>query len=244
MIRRRTAELMDDPAVDHASHVQALRALIRVNRWLGVDRSLARGVHRVAGDGDVSVLDLGTGGGGFLAYLAQSDRRSPVPHDLSSIIRRRLLRIGLDRSEFALSCAEAWHPDALRGLVGDARKIPLGDDSIDIVTCSLFLHHFDAPDAIKILSEAARVARRGIVIGDLSRSRLAWIVTWLATRLLSSSRLFHVDGPRSVAAAYRANELSDLAREAGLSSARVERRFPFRLILTWRKSPASKAVST
>ncbi len=70
---------------------------------------------------------------------------------------------------------------------------------------------------------------------DLERSRLALSLIWLGTRVLSRSHVFHVDGPRSVHAAFRQQELADLAHRAGLKGARLQKRFPFRLILIWKK---------
>ena len=232
MIRQRLPELMDAADVDPRAHEHALRALNRVNRLLGVDHRLLREVRRLVPAGGASVLDLGAGGGGFLSLLANgSPTGGAAP------------LVGLDRSLYALSRGRNWHRVPIQWVVGDARFIPLADRSVDVVTCSLFLHHFDAEEAIRVLREAARVARRGIVVGDLSRSRLAWGVTWLATHVLSRSHLFHVDGPRSVQAALRADELEELARQAGVTNARIEACFPFRLILTWKKPEGWDAAS-
>lgn len=225
MNRQRETELMDDPGVDSREHDDALEALNGVNGLLGVNRQLARAIGRLGPLEQMSVLDVGAGGGGFLAYLRDRARVNG---------RRRL--VGLDFSPRAAERARRWHPDGIKFLVGDARRIGLADGSIDVATCSLLLHHFDEEDAARILAEMARVARRGAVVGDLSRSTLAWIVTWLTTRILSRSRLFHVDGPRSVRAAYEKQSLLALARRAGLEGARVRRAFPFRLILTWSKA--------
>ena len=96
------------------------------------------------------------------------------------------------------------------------------DNSVDVVVYSLFLHHFEVSDDVIILGEAARVARRGIVVDDLSRSRLVWLVTWIVTRPFGRSRIFHVDGPRSVAAAFSKDEMIELARQAGLLDARAK----------------------
>src|SRR5262249_34208718 len=140
--------------------------------------------------------------------------------------------IGLDRNPHA---TVRENGDILDFLVGDARFIPLADSAVDVVTCSLFLHHLDPPDVVGVFREAARVARRGVVAGDVTRSWPAWLITWIMTRVLSRSRFFHVDGPRSVRAAYTPGELLSLARSAGLADARVRRTFPFRMILTWQK---------
>jgi len=226
VIRRQVPEEMDRPDVDSRDHVHALRSLNRINGLFGVNRRLGCRVQGLCPC--LSVLDLGCGGGGFLAGL------TAMPSQ-----RRPALLIGLDRSAFALHCAARWHPHDLRWVAADARHIPLADNSVDVVTSSLFLHHFGATDAVDLLREAARVARRGVVIGDLARSWPAWALTGLVTRVLTRSRLVHVDGPRSVRAAFGAAELADLADQAGLDGASVERQFPFRLILTWTKSKST-----
>lgn len=233
---------MDDPAVEEGPHAHALAALNRVNQLLRFDQTLYAYVRRLSPWKSVSVLDLGAGGGGFLGYLRRQHVASPdhTPHGFAAPALDRPyaevpLLVGLDRSSYALNRAKRWNGSGIRWICGDATRIPLADESVDVVTCSLFLHHFDETGAANVLCEAARVARRGVVVGDLSRSRLAWAATWAGTRLLSRSRIFHVDGPRSVRAAFRVDELSEVARRAGLTGAEVSQRFPFRLLLTWRK---------
>lgn len=213
---------MDGAGVDPSDHRFALRSLNQVNRLLGIDRGLGRCLDCFGEVG--SVLDLGCGGGGFLTFLSAGGCAHTVKHF-----------VGLDRAQYALQCARSWSPRSIHWVVGDACALPFADGSLDVVSCSLFLHHFDEDQVILILREAARVARRGIIVGDLVRSRSAWLLTWLGTRLLSRSWVVHVDGPRSVRAAYRTGELSDLARAAGLAGAAISRQFPFRLILTWAK---------
>lgn len=231
MKRQRIPEVMDGPSVDERAHAHALRSLNRIARLLGFDRQQYRCLKNLLGN-HASVLDIGCGGGGYLGHIA----RQQGPESACKLI-------GLDYSTFALNCARQWQGERIRVLASDARRLPFANDSIDVVTCALFLHHFDEADAVIILREAARVARRGIVFADLSRSWPAWALTWLVTRVVSRSWIFHVDGPRSVRAAYDPGELTDLARLAGLEGARVERRFPFRLMLTWKKASASVAKS-
>jgi ubiquinone/menaquinone biosynthesis C-methylase UbiE len=240
MDRWREPELMDGP-IDAAAHEHALRSLNRIDTLLRVHQRLYGTLSALGDPERMSVADLGSGGGGFLGYLR---RRGEGRRDgeaggqagrLAGADGGRLL-LGVDYSHFALAASRAWHGHEVRGVVADARRSPLADASVDIVTCSLFLHHFDEPDVVAILKEAARVARRGVVVSDLSRSRLALGLTWLTTRAVSRSRVFHVDGVRSVQAAFRARELAEMARRAGLEGARVRGMFPFRLMLVWRKA--------
>ena len=224
MIRSRTCELIDMPVVDERAYAHELYSLDRVNRMLGMNDALSRRVHRIPAGCTPSVLDLGTGGGGLLGALSNAPRRNGYG-----------LLIGLDRSQFSLVWARRCQGCGIHWLAADARRVPLPDDSIDVVTCSFLLHHFEPSDAVELLREASRIARRGIVIGDLTRSRWALLLTWLVVRMISRSHMFHVDGVRSVRAAYNAVELADMARRAGLHGARIERCFPLRLMMTWKK---------
>jgi ubiquinone/menaquinone biosynthesis C-methylase UbiE len=152
------------------------------------------------------------------------------------------LLVGIDRSVTALKfAADASGPPrkddghAPLWIAGDALRLPLADRSVEVAVCSLFLHHLEQPQIVTILQEAARVARRAVVVGELVRSWPAWIATYIATRVLSRSWIFHADGPRSVRAAFRARELRELAATAGLLGAQVRRVFPFRYIMTWQR---------
>jgi hypothetical protein len=57
----------------------------------------------------------------------------------------------------------------------------------------------------------------------------------LGSRVLTTSHVVHVDGPRSVEGAFTRAEALALAERAGLNGARVSRRWPFRWLLTWRR---------
>lgn len=230
MRRKRVPELMDDPTLNGAAHAHALRSLNRVDRWLGMHRAQSRSISQVSPGGD-SVLDLGCGGCGFLNYLAERG---------DATLNGPPVLIGLDYSLFALQFSKTQSDKGLHRVVADARALPFADESVDVVTCSLFLHHFDPADVVTILREAARVARQGIVVSDLSRSSTAWALTSVFARLASRSRVFHVDGPRSVRAAYRAAELAEMAGKAGLAGATVRRQIPFRIMLQWKKRGAAR----
>jgi SAM-dependent methyltransferase len=230
MRRRRDPELMDDPQVDASEHRAALMALRRSNRVLGFDARLARAVAGVCPSNGARIIELGMGGGGLIAALrAQLNRQT---------CKSRLL-VGLDRSPFPIGLmkTDSQVRQFESFVVGDALQLPFEDHAFDVVVCSLLLHHFDPEPAIRLLKEAARVASSAVVVGDLNRSRIAFSVTWLFTRLTSRSHVFHVDGPRSVRAAYQPNEALALAAAAGLRAAKVLTNPPFRWMLVWRREP-------
>lgn len=96
---------------------------------------------------DELVLDLGTGTGALLRRLAQ---RADRPHRA----------IGIDASAAMLGRV-APLPEAWRLIEGDARRIPLDDASVDVVTCAYLLHLLSPASRATVLTEVARVLRPG-----------------------------------------------------------------------------------
>jgi hypothetical protein len=103
----------------------------------------------------------------------------------------------------------------------------------DIVTNSLFLHHLGEDDAVGFLKASASAAKRLVLVNDLARCLSGYMVARVATRFLTTSEVVHVDGPRSVEAAYSVEEARELARRAGLERAEVARCWPWRFLLSW-----------
>jgi 2-polyprenyl-3-methyl-5-hydroxy-6-metoxy-1,4-benzoquinol methylase len=109
-------------------------------------------------------------------------------------------------------------------------------EGYDVVMCSLFLHHLDEENAVALLSKMAAAARKLVVVNDLRRSAVGYLLAWLGCRILTRSPVVHVDGPRSVQAAFSLDEMRGVARRSGLESAVLQSRWPCRLLLQW--SPA------
>ncbi len=116
--------------------------------------------------------------------------------------------------------------DALR------QALPTG---YDIITSSLFLHHLETPQAIDLLQRMGQAAGTMVLINDLIRSRLGYVLALIGTRVFSRSPIVHVDGPLSVRAAFTVCEARQLAEQAGLQGASIGWRWPFRFLLEWRR---------
>lgn len=232
-VRRLEPELMDDPALDEADHRRALQALSRVHRLSGTGVRLRRVLDAIAADAiaarrpsdrPLRVLDVACGGGDAALDVAEWGRR-----------RGREIRVtGLDLSPTALAVAQ--ERATRRGLevewrCGDAlRELPNGP--FDLIHSSLFLHHLHESEVGLLLAEMASRANR-IHVEDLRRSPLGLALAWTTLRLVSRSRVAHVDGPRSVRAAWSRGELEEIASAAGLSGMQIRRGWPERWILGW-----------
>jgi 2-polyprenyl-3-methyl-5-hydroxy-6-metoxy-1,4-benzoquinol methylase len=229
-IRRREPELMDQPGLDERSHRNALAGLRRINRFSRTGRVAWGAIERlVASDPNRTwrVLDIASGGG-----------------DVAIDVARRSVRRGLkvlvdacDISPFAVRYANARAAERRVENVNffrcDVLDGPL-PDGYDVVMCSLFLHHLDDETAVALLSKMAAAARTMVVVNDLRRSATGYLLAWFGCRLLTRSPVVHVDGPRSVQAAFSLDEIRGVARRSGLQTAELNTRWPYRFLLQWR----------
>jgi len=223
-------EEMDRPDIAEHDFTGSLHALERINWLSGSAGILWRGIRELAReypDRPLSLLDVASGAGDLPIRLWHKSRRAGIPLDIH----------GCDRSahavRFATQRAQAANAD-VRFLQVDALNDPLPGE-YDIVTSSLFLHHLDEGQAVELLRRMGRAARRLVLVNDLNRCRLGFVFAWVGTRVLTRSRVAHVDGPRSVEGAFTPREALELAYRAGLEGATVARRWPCRFLLTWRK---------
>lgn len=226
--RHRQPEIMDQPDLSRDRHVRALCGLARINilsdsagilwpRLAELARSLAPRAPRI--------LDVATGGGDVPMRLWRRAQRAGLDFHLE----------GCDISPIALEharnrAAETGAP--VRFFEYDALSGPLLE-RYDAVICSLFLHHLDESQAIAFLSRVAQMADRLVLVNDLQRGWMGLLAAHVVTRLLTTSDVVHVDGPRSVEGAFTQAEARTLAERAGLAGARVEWRWPFRWLLSW-----------
>jgi 2-polyprenyl-3-methyl-5-hydroxy-6-metoxy-1,4-benzoquinol methylase len=228
--RRRTPELMDQPGLDLAEHARALAGLRRINR---VSRSAAiywRALRRFANAQPgtaLRVLDVASGGGDVAIDVA---RRS---------VRRgaKVLVDACDISPFAVRYASARAAERQVENVSffrcDVLEGPL-PEGYDVVMCSLFLHHLDDETAVALLTKMAAAAKKLVVVNDLRRSTIGYLLAWFGCRVLTRSPVVHVDGPRSVEAAFSMAELRGVAQRSGLGTALLQSSWPCRMLLQWR----------
>lgn len=227
--RDRRPERMDDPQLDPGAHRRALAGLSRINRLSGSHTvlwpalaALAKSVGK-----PIRVLDVATGAGDVPIRLAKraADAGLPIQFD------------GCDVSDIAVSHADraAKAAGANIGFFQHdvlAHPLPTGYDA---VTCSLFLHHLDEADAVRLLSAMAAATNKLVLVNDLARGPTNYLLVWAACHLLTRSPVVHEDGPLSVRAAFTLKEMQTLAEHAGLQGAKVRRRFPCRFLLTWER---------
>ena len=230
LTRLRVPEMMDDPGLDYASHVEALQGLQRLNSLSSSASSIWREVRKLhkPGSKPVRVLDIASGGGDIPIALCEHAAFEHFAIDC----------VGADISPQAVSyagqAARAKNSPASFMEI-DVLNQPL-PDGFDVIVTSLFTHHLDPPDVIQLLRKMASSAKQMVLINDLVRSEVSLALVWLASRLVTKSPVVRFDATASVKASFTREEFLSMGQSAGLTGCAVKRCPPCRQLFVWKKN--------
>lgn len=227
-------ELLDDETHAPGALETSLDHVAGVNRWLGGRLALLRhlpallpppaGATAYPRGAPDAILDAGTGSADLpLAIARWARRHGRAVRITAADVHPAILDIARRRTAVwpEIECVRA-----------DVLRLPFDDGSFDAALLSLTLHHFEGEDQVTALRELGRVARRGVLVGELERSWPAYIgAKLLAATVWRHDPITRHDGPVSVRRAFTPSELLDLARRAGLPRPRIHRHPLFRLVL-------------
>ena len=173
------------------------------------------------------VLDIATGAGDLPLGLWQVARRRGVTLDIHGVdINPHAVALAASQAALAGAPIEFSVLDVL------AQDLP---EAFDVVTSSLFLHHIDEDQAVRLLQKMAAVARHLVLVSDLRRSPVGLVMAFLATRLFTRSDVVRTDALRSVRSGFTLEEAIALAERAGLPDAAVTPCWPCRFLLAWER---------
>jgi len=227
-------EVMDDPSLDRQRHFAALSGLARLNGLSASASIVWKPIEQLARQLKVNrlrVLDVATGAGDLPLRLWRKARRANLQLDLHGVdISPQALEFARQRAEAEGAAIEFSSLDVLNG------ELPRG---YDVIVSSLFFHHLDNRRAAALLRGMADAANHLVLVNDLRRSVGGWLLAHAAARLFTASDVVHTDAPLSVKAALTMNEMRDMAAGIGLEDATVQRRWPCRFLLAWRRLQSS-----
>lgn len=222
-------ETMDDLSLPKEKLVKVLVGLNRLNYLSGTAFFLARAIQKLIPkkQNSLTLLDIGCGAGDVLCKVTNYLKRQGL------IVKG----IGIDLNPHSIEVANKnakSNNNSVEFLVADA-STALKDLTFDIACSSLFLHHLSEKTIVEIFSLIKERASIGLVMSDLERSKIGYLMTYAASRLLSRSTIVHQDGLKSVQAALTKSEFLKLSKIAGLNNCLINRIYPCNLLLSWQK---------
>ncbi|SNR53807.1 methyltransferase domain-containing protein [Hymenobacter mucosus] len=217
-------ELMDDLTLASDALRRNLDELETINTWLGgyapVLDALEQLRPQFPSGRPLRLADLGSGGGDTLRQIARWARRRGLAVEL----------VGIDANAFMLDYAASKSPDypEISYQQADIFAPPFQQQQFDVVTASLFCHHFSDVALTQLLRQWPQQAALAVIINDLHRHYLAYhSIRWL-TKLLGGSYLVQNDAPLSVARAFSRAEWQQLLAAAGVAQYSLRWRWAFR----------------
>ena len=219
MQRRPSLELLDSDAGSPREVAGSLRDLQMFNQWFGGVRTSEKLVLRALNKHPLrtaSLLEVAAGAG----FLPAKIRQRLAPRINLNITLCDRARTHLNGNTHAVA--------------GDALSLPFADNSFDLVSCNLFVHHLGPEDVQNFTREALRVCRVAFLINDLIRDPLHLALTYAGFPIYRS-RITRNDAPASVRQSYTPAEMRELLQPFTAAPVRITRHYLYRMgILAWK----------
>ncbi len=220
--RSQELERLDTGDYTPREYAKWQREMRFIHRVFGEMRALRNSLLREileSGEAEVAILDVGAGSGELLRELSKW------------LVEKKAFLVGAEINMEAASAIRGENGGGVTAILADAMTLPFESDSFDYVFCSLFLHHLDDEQAVAMLREMGRIARKKIFVIDLNRSPVAYYFYKLVGSLFLQ-RFTLEDGALSILRSRSPGELRSLAERAHLTDVSVQHSKANRLILS------------
>ncbi|WP_240938635.1 methyltransferase domain-containing protein [Arenibacter sp. 6A1] len=195
-------EMMDDPSVDLGSLQEILFDINRVNVILNGYTITLKAIKKIIHENpknSYTIIDMGCGDGTMLRKVVRYFKNEPFKLNL----------IGIDLSENGIEIAKAMSTSFpnISYQNRDILSLEAHEIDCDIVLSTLTMHHFSSQEIPLFLDQFVKVARLGVIINDLQRSKLAYGLFWIFSLIFIKTKVGKSDGLVSIK---RGFVLSDL----------------------------------
>jgi 2-polyprenyl-3-methyl-5-hydroxy-6-metoxy-1,4-benzoquinol methylase len=222
-VRSQEVEIMDNLLCDGEVVHQTLRELEIINRLLGGNYVTISGIKKLLADSsrtDISIADLGCGGGDMLKLISKWGKQNKFNFQLT----------GIDANPHIVEFAQTHskeYPNIRYESINIFSDLFKGR-SFDIVVATLFTHHFSEAELVELISTLISQTSMGIVINDIHRHWFAYHAIRLLTKFFSKSAMVKFDAPLSVLRAFKKHELISVLAKAGVKKYSLKWKWAFR----------------
>jgi len=203
-------ELMDDLTSTGPEMRQTLQELKIVNKLLGGNKVLTTGLSKIIKSYPQShydIADIGCGGGDMVRVMAEWAKKNNISITIHALDANPNI-IGMAKENLEDLNNVKFH-------TADVFDDLFAQEKMDIITCTLFTHHFTDEELVKMFSGFKKRAKLGLIINDLHRHPLAYYSIKFITRIFSKSPMVKNDGPLSVLRSFKTNELKSVLEASG-----------------------------
>jgi len=193
---------MDDFSLSGDEMRSLLKDLKFVNKYLGGNSVTINGIGNLMNEhavsGKIRIIDIGCGDGELIRNCADWCSKNSIPAEF----------VGLDANANIIeeAIASSEHYGNIEFVHADVFEYDFQKINYDIATCTLFLHHFDNERVERILKKVSNHAKVGIVVNDLHRSRLAFVLFRFVSILLLRTKIARIDGLISIARGFKRSD--------------------------------------
>lgn len=217
-------ESMDDFSMDNDGLVTALDDIARINQLLGGNSVTLDGVKTLIKDfpkdKTITIMDFGCGSGDMLRMLSKFGKENNLKFQL----------IGIDANEATIRHAEkcSLDFDNITYLAEDIFLYDFSKYNIDIALITLTLHHFKDDEILKIMRVILNLVKKGIVVNDLQRSKLAYRLFQAIIFIFRLEKMTAEDGLISILRGFKRENLEKFSTELGLKKYSIKWKWAFR----------------
>lgn len=220
-VRSLSPEKMDDLHVDENELRKNLDELEIVNRLLGGYHVVFNALEQLQfSSDDITILDLGSGGGDTLRAIANWAYNKNVRVKLTGIDWNPVM------TDYAGEKSKSFMNIHFKTMnVFDEELL---NEKADVVMNNLFCHHFMDEQLVKLVQRMNQIASHAVIINDLHRHWFAYYSIKIITSIFSKTYLVKYDAPLSVARSLTKSEWKKILSEAGIKN------YSIRWMWAWR----------
>jgi ubiquinone/menaquinone biosynthesis C-methylase UbiE len=216
-------ELMDNLDCSGEELEQTLRELKTINRWLGGNHVTTNGLAKLMKLRPLSsyrIADIGCGGGDMIGIMDRWAKSQNLKVNF----------IGIDANPNIIDLAKIRLKEVtnVRWKVQNVFDPDFPREKVDIITCTLFTHHFTDQELASLIRAFRAKASMGIVINDLHRHWFAFHSIRLLTRVFSKSAMVRNDASLSVLRSFTKEDWERIFEISGIDSFEIRWFWAFR----------------